>query len=60
MNVEITDAERDFLLDVLRDRYGTLREQVHHTIVSQFHDQLKETEKLMEGLMQKLEAAGKS
>ena len=57
MTLELTDAEREFLLDTLKDRLGTLRQQIHHSMTSTFTDQLKETEILMRGLIDKVEAS---
>jgi hypothetical protein len=56
MNLELTDAERQLLLDVLQDRLGTLREQIYHSTTSTFTDELKHTKETMEGVLKKLEA----
>jgi len=55
MTLELTDAEREFLLEILRDRLGTLREQVYHSSTSKFTDKLKELENLLRGIIQKVE-----
>ena len=56
MNLELTNEEREFLLTVLRDRLGTLREQVHHATVSTFKDDLKAQEETFRTLIERLEA----
>jgi hypothetical protein len=58
MNLEITPAERDLLLETLKERLGEIREQVHHSMTSAFTDQLKQTEQTAKGLIEKLESAG--
>lgn len=58
MQLELTDEERDFLQEILRDRMGTLREQVYHTTTSTFKQQLKERESLLQSMIDKLDAQG--
>jgi hypothetical protein len=58
MRVELTDAERVFLLEMMQDRLGTLREQIHHATISTFNEQLRATETLLRGLIDKVDAAG--
>ena len=60
MTLELTADEQDFLLEILRDRLGSLREQVHHSMTSKFTDHLKAKEALLKGLIAKVEAAGDS
>ena len=55
MALELTDAEREFLLEILRDRLGTLREQVYHSTTSTFTDELKQREESLRGIIQKIE-----
>lgn len=59
MTLELTDAERELLLDFLKGRLGDLREQIHHSMTSTFTDELKRTEQTLNGLIGKLEAGGK-
>lgn len=58
MNLELTDAERVLVLDVLEGRLGELREEIHHSQVSRFTDELKQREKTLRAIIQKLEVAG--
>ncbi len=57
MNLELTDAERVLVLDVLEDRMGELREEIHHSQVSRFTDELKKREGTLRTIMQKLDVA---
>ena len=54
MNLELTDVEREFLLSLLQDRLGELREEIHHSRVADFTAQLKTTEQCVRGLIGKL------
>lgn len=56
MTLEITDTERELLIETLEDRLGSLREQIHHSITSTFTDQLKEKQTLLNGLLEKVKA----
>ncbi|MEX0937189.1 MAG: hypothetical protein WDZ59_04960 [Pirellulales bacterium] len=56
--IELTTRERELLRDVVRDRIGSLREQIHHTTVSHFHDDLKDTEAVLRSVVDKLECDG--
>ena len=55
MTLELTNAERVFLLEILNDRLGTLREQVYHSSTSKFTDELKGFEVLLRGIIEKIE-----
>jgi len=57
MNLELTDAERVLVLNVLEDRMGELREEIHHSQVSNFTDELKQREEMLRAIMQKLKVA---
>ena len=57
MQITIDDNERELLLEVLTDRLGMLREQVHHSRTYSFTDKLKEIEKVLKDLFQKLTQA---
>ncbi|MFQ5730413.1 MAG: hypothetical protein ACE5KM_00510 [Planctomycetaceae bacterium] len=56
MNVELTNAEQTVLLETLRDRLGTLREQIHHATISTFTEELKAKKELLNELIRKLES----
>ena len=59
MTVQLSQAERELLLDILTNRIGDLRQEIHHSTVSTFTDQLKQTEVLMKELLAKIESAGR-
>ena len=56
MNIEITERERELLLEILRDRLGTLREQIHHARTFRFRDMLKDMQQVLRRLIEKLES----
>jgi hypothetical protein len=56
--IELSTRERELLRDVVRDRIGSLREQIHHATVSHFHDELKDTEAVLRSVVDKLEKDG--
>ncbi|HPM83659.1 MAG TPA: hypothetical protein PLF81_23300 [Candidatus Anammoximicrobium sp.] len=55
MNLELTDVEREFLLSLLQDRLGELKEEIHHSRVADFTAQLKTMEQCVRGLIGKLD-----
>jgi hypothetical protein len=60
MKLELTEAEHELTLYVLQNRLGELRQEIHHSTVSTFTDQLKEKEVLLKGLIGKLGSAQSS
>lgn len=56
MTLEVTDVERQFLLEVLHERLGELRHEEHHSRVASFTEELKSHEQCVRDLIQKLEA----
>lgn len=58
MNLELTDEERTLLLEVLDGRLGELREEVHHSRVSSFTEELKKREETLRAVIGKVEGAG--
>ena len=54
MNVELSSAEREFLIDVLKDRLGTMREQVYHADEPRFKDELRASKGVLESVIKKL------
>lgn len=56
MNLELSEPERELLLFILRDRLGDLRSEVRHSMVSTATDELKQREKLLIGLIKRLES----
>ncbi len=57
--LQLSTAERDLLIELLTNRIGELRQEVHHSMVSTFTDQLQQTEVLMKGLLAKIESVGR-
>lgn len=55
MKLELTAAECGLILHVLQNRLGELRQEVCHSTVSKFKDQLKESEELLKSAIHKLE-----
>jgi hypothetical protein len=56
MSLQLTQDERELLADVLNDRLGELRQEIHHSTVSKFTDELKRREVLLKVLIAKVEA----
>jgi hypothetical protein len=55
--LQLSAEERDLLVEILSSRIGELRQEIHHSTVSTFTDQLKQTEILMKGLLTKVQSA---
>ncbi len=55
--LQLSAEERNLLVEVLSSRIGELRQEIHHSTVSTFTDQLKQTEILMKGLLAKVQSA---
>jgi len=53
MNQELTKKEQNYLLDLLKERLGTQREQIYHTDTSTFKDEMKEEEAILRSLIVK-------
>lgn len=56
MQLTLTEAERDLLIEILRSRMGELREEIYHTTVSGYRDMLKAKEATLLGLLALLDA----
>jgi hypothetical protein len=54
MNLELSDAETELLQQILQGRMEELREEVRHSRLPDFREQLKEKEELLRGIMEKL------
>lgn len=52
--LELTDEERELLLEVLEERFGDLREQVHHSKTYDFTDMLRRKKALVSALIEKI------
>jgi hypothetical protein len=55
MNVELTESERELMLELLQSRWNELKQEMHHARVSSFKDQLKATEACLQSLLDKLQ-----
>lgn len=54
--LELNDDEQRTLLEVLKDRVSTLREEVYHSETFSYTDALKKKELLLSNLIQRIEA----
>ena len=54
MQLILTEAEREFLLEILEGRFGELREEVYHATVSTYRDMLKGREAMLQDLITRL------
>lgn len=54
MTLDITDEERDYLLEVLDSRREQLIHELHHTDTMDFKEMLKRQVETVEGLRSKL------
>lgn len=54
MNIEISAAARELLLDLLQSEMGEVRQEVHHTKTPEYRDKLKAREVLIRELIEKL------
>ena len=57
MTFDITDEEREYLLEVLEARRAELLHELHHTDTLDFKEMLKRKVELVEGLASKLARA---
>jgi hypothetical protein len=55
MNLELTESEREFMLELLQSRWNELKQEMHHARVSSFKDQLKATEACLQSVLDKLQ-----
>jgi hypothetical protein len=53
MKQELTLKEQAYLVDLLKERLGTQREQIYHTDTSSFKDQMKEEAAILRSLIAK-------
>lgn len=54
MNIEISAAAREVLLELLQTEMGEVRQEVHHTKTHEFRDKLKAREAVVRELIEKL------
>ena len=55
MNFELTDAERDFLRELLDEKQTRLIQEIDHTDTRDFEELLKKKFAILEGVKRKLE-----
>ena len=58
MTLDITDEERDYLLELLEARGAEMLHELHHTDTLDYKEGLRRRIGLVEGLRSKLAAAG--
>ena len=54
MSFEVTEAERDFLLELLEARHTSMLHELHHTDTHEYKQLLQQKVGLLEALRQKL------
>ena len=54
MNVDITAAEREFLLEILEARQTSMLHELHHTDTLDYKELLERKMKLLEALKEKV------
>ncbi len=57
MHLELNEAQHTLVLEILRSRLMELRQEIRHSTVSTFTDQLKKTESLLKGVIREIEGA---
>ena len=55
MNVELTDAERTLLLEILEEKQNRMIQEIDHTDARDFEEMLKRKLSVLEGFKRKLE-----
>ncbi len=58
MTLDITDAERDYLLELLEAKRTEMLHELHHTDTLNFKEMLRRRVELVEVLRSKVEGAG--
>jgi hypothetical protein len=54
MIIELGPAERDLVTDLLEKELEDIRSELHHTQVHGYREALKDREKLVRGLLEKM------
>ena len=57
MHLELTGPQHELVLHILQSRLGELRQEVRHSTVTKFTEQLKEMEKLLKSVIHEMECA---
>lgn len=58
MQLELSDAERDLLVQVLESAVKEMRVEVRRTSTPDYHDRLAAEEKTLEGLLERARGLG--
>ena len=58
MTLDITEQERDYLLELLEAKRSGMLHELHHTDTLDFKEMLRRRVELVEGLRSKVEGAG--
>ncbi len=58
MTLDITEQERDYLLELLEAKRSDMLHELHHTDTLDFKEMLRRRVELVEGLRSKVEGAG--
>lgn len=56
VRLELTDEEGTLLLEELKERLGTLREEIYHSDTYEFTEELKRKQAVLRSLIEKVEA----
>jgi len=56
MDLELNEVEQELLLTLLQERLGELKQEVRHSRVPDFTDQLRANEEQLRGLIARLES----
>ena len=57
MRIELDSDQHALLLELLESSLGDLRAEIYDTDNSHYHDMLKQRERLLESLLEKVQAA---
>lgn len=60
MRLELTEPEQTLLLEELKDRLGTIREEIYHSETYDFTEELRRKEAVLRGLIEKIETASRA
>lgn len=60
MKIELTKEEIEFLNDLLRERLGDIKSEIHHAMSSKFREEIKRKETLLKNLLNKLASIAQS
>jgi hypothetical protein len=56
MEILLTPEERELVLEILQERHRDLLKEIFHTDHHEYRDGLRQRERLLEGVLSKLEA----